>query len=459
MSSAREARRWWVLTAMSGALAMTFIDETGVGVSLATIRRELHASLTGVHWVMNAYMLSLAAFVGASGRLADVFGRRRVFAIGLVVFAAGSLLSATSPGLPTLVAWRAVQGLGAALLIPTALTIVAETFPPAERGRAVGTYIGAASVFYVVGPLVTGALTQEVSWRAVFWVNVPLACAVGVVSALAIAPDRPARRRERVDLVGLFTSAAGLGALVVALMAGPALGWDSPAVLVPAVGAVLLLAAFALAERRRPAPLFDLTLLSRGALACAAGIVFLVYVVYLGLIVFVPLFLQHEAGLRPFAAGLALTLALGPIIVVAPVNGRIVDRTGARRPAVVAALTALVSFTWLALAAPAHSFALLLPALLLYGVSVPALYNTAVTVAQNLVTDEQRGQMSGILGSAAQAGAAIGVAVIGAVVVAVSGSADYTTRGFQAGFGICAALSLALVQLAAALPRHPRAGA
>ncbi|MBV6701906.1 MFS transporter [Kitasatospora aureofaciens] len=458
MGGTREPRRWWVLAAMSGALAMTFIDETGVGVALATIRRELHTSPTGVHWVMNAYMLTLAALVAASGRLADVFGRRRVFAVGLVVFGAGSLLSATAPGLPLLVAWRAVQGVGAALLIPTALTIVAGSFPPAERGRAVGTYIGAASVFYVVGPLVTGALTQEVGWRAVFWVNVPLACAVGVVAALAVAPDPPVRRRERLDVVGLLTDAAGLGALVVALMEGPALGWASPAVPALGAGAVLLLAVFVLAERRRTAPLFDLTLLRRGPLACAVGMVFLVYVVYLGLIVFVPLFLQHEAGLRPLAAGLALTLALGPIIAVAPVNGRIVDRSGARRPALVAALTALVSFAWLALAAPAHSFPLLLPALLLYGVSIPAVYNTAVTVAQNLAPDAQRGQVSGLLGSAAQAGAAIGVAVIGAVVVAVSGSADYTTAGFRAGFGLCAVLSLVLVPLALALPRRPPAG-
>lgn len=447
--------RRWVLVAMSGALAMTFIDETGVGVALATIHRELHASRTGTHWVVNAYMLTLAAFVAVGGRLSDICGRRRTFVAGLVVFGLASLLSATAPDLALLITWRAVQGVGAALLIPTALAVVSQTFPPAERGRAVGAYIGAASVFYIIGPLLTGALIDRISWRAVFWINVPIACTVGLICTTTVPHDIRPGRRERLDLPGLVTNATGLAALVVALMQAPTWGWISlPAVLLYAA-AVILFTAFTLIELRRRTPLFDLGILRDRVFSSAVAIVFLVYVVYLGLIVFAPLFLQHEVGLRPLVAGVALAVALGPIIAVAPVTGRVVDQVGARRPALVTALTGTVAFTWLTLAASAHSLPWIIPALLLYGISIPAVYNCAVIAAQNTVADAHRGQASGIITSAAQMGATIGIAVIGAVIAAVSGSADYTTAGFQAGFAACAVFSTLIALLALALPRAP----
>jgi EmrB/QacA subfamily drug resistance transporter len=444
--------RGWLLAAMSGALAMTFIDETGVGVALATIRHELHASRLEAHWVMNAYMLALAALVAVGGRLSDLFGRRRVFTTGLIAFGTGSLLCALAPDPLSLIGWRTAQGVGAALMIPTALTIVSQAYPPEQRGRAVGKYIGAASVFYVIGPLLAGALTQHVSWRWVFGINVPIAVAVWIISSITVARDPRPVRRERFDMAGAVTNAVGLGALVTAIMQAPSWGWASLPVMALFVVAAALFAAFIGVERRQPMPLFDLAILRSGAFSGAVAIVFLVYVVYLGLVVYVPLFLQHEAGLRPFGAGLALMLALGPIIFVAPVNGRIVDHVGSRVPAIVTGAVAVAAFTWLAVAAPTRSLWLLVPALLLYGVSIPASYNSAVTVAQNVVTDEQRGQASGIITSAAQAGAPIGVAMVGAVVVAVSGSTDYTMAGFQAGFLACAATSALIVILAFTLP-------
>jgi EmrB/QacA subfamily drug resistance transporter len=452
---AQVVHRGWVLAAMSGALAMTFIDETGVGVALATIRRELHASRLEVHWVMNAYMLTLAIFVAAGGRLSDVFGRRRVFTAGLLVFGCGSLLSALAPDAGWLIGFRAAQGCGAAMLIPTALAIVSQSYPPEQRGRAVGAYIGAASVFYVIGPLLAGALTQHFSWRWIFGINVPIAVAVWIICVITVEKDAPITRRERFDIAGLATSAAGLGALVVAIMQGPTWGWTSPPVALLVVAAAILFGAFVFVEGRRTAPLFDLAILRNPAFSGAVAIVFVVYVVYLGLVVYVPLFLQHEAGLRPFGAGLALMLALGPIIFVAPVNGRIVDHAGPRWPTLVVGLVAVAAFVWLAAAMSTNSLPLLVPALLLYGVSIPAAYNSAATAAQNVVTDENRGQASGLITSAAQAGAPIGVAMVGAVVVAVSGSHDYTRAGFQAGFLACATTSALIAGLAFTLPRGP----
>lgn len=437
---------------MSGALAMTFIDETGVGVALTTIRHELHASRLEVHWVMNAYMLTLAAFVAVAGRLSDLFGRRRVFTIGLVVFGAGSLLCALAPGVLWLTGVRAAQGVGAALMIPTALAIVSQAFPAEQRGRAVGTYIGAASVFYVIGPLLAGALTQHVSWRWVFGINVPIAVAVWIISRITVTNDAPQARRQRFDIAGTVTNAAGLAALVGAIMQASAWGWASWPIVALFVAAVTLFGVFIVVERRSPTPLFDLTMMGNRAFSGAVAIVFLVYLVYLGLIVYVPLFLQHELGVGAFRAGLALMLALGPIIFVAPVNGHVVDRVGARLPTVVSGVTGAAAFAWLAAAASTRSLWLLVPALLLYGVSIPAAYNSAVTVAQNVAADEQRGQASGIITTAAQAGAPIGVAIVGAVVVAVSGSQDYTMSGFQAGFLVCAITAALIVALAFTLP-------
>lgn len=449
------ARRAWVLAAMSGALAMTFIDETGVGVALATVRRDLDASPVEAHWVMNAYMLSLAVFVAAGGRLSDLYGRRRVFTTGLIVFGCGSLASALAPDPAVLIIVRAAQGCGAALVIPTALAIVSQAYPPEQRGRAVGTYIGAASVFYVIGPLLAGALTQHVSWRWIFLINVPIAVAVLIITGISVERDPPVERRQRFDMVGLVTSAAGLGAVVVAIMQAPSWGWISLPVAVLIATAAIIFAAFVVVERRSTAPLFDLAILRSSAFAGAVAIIFIVYVVYLGLIVYLPLFLQHEAGLRPFTAGLALMVALGPIIFVAPVNGWIVDHVGARWPTVVAGVIGTAAFGWLAAAESTGSVLLLVPALLLYGVSIPAAYNSAATAAQNVVADEQRGQASGLITSAAQAGAPVGVAVVGAVVLAVSGSENYTREGFQAGFLVCAAMSALIGVLAFTLPRRP----
>jgi EmrB/QacA subfamily drug resistance transporter len=465
-TSISSARRSWVLVAMSGALAMTFVDETGVGVVLDTIQRDLGASATAAHWVMNAYLLALAALVGLGGRLSDLFGHRRVFLVGLGAFSVASALSGAAPGEGALIAARALQGAGAALLIPTTVPILTDVFPPLERPRAIGLYIGGGSVFYLVGPLLAGVLTDAVGWRLVFWINLPLALAVATLTLRAVPPDprvdRAAARaapapRPRVDLAGAATLALGLGALVGALMAAPDWGWGAPGTIAMLALAPVALVAFVLVESRQRAPLFDVALLRAPVFAAAVAVVFLVYVAYMGLVVFGPLLLQRDAGMSAAQAGLALVLAFGPIAVTAPLAGRLVTRIGPRIPAVAGAGLGVACFAWLAVAAGEGTFAAIAPALPLFGLSIPITYSTAVAIAQNAAPEDARGEASGWVVTAAQAGAAVGVALLGALLLGISPGSGYATAGFRAVFVACAAAAAVILVLALPLTR-PGAG-
>jgi EmrB/QacA subfamily drug resistance transporter len=421
-------------------------------VALATIRRALHTHGSDTHWFVNGYMLALAALVAAGGRLSDRFGHRRVFLAGLGGFAAGSALSSAAPDAGFLIGARVVEGAGAAMLVPTTLALLTDAFAPEERGRAVGIYIGVASVFYVIGPLMAGALTEFVSWRALFWVNLPAAAAVALITVSRLPDARSGTTAEPVDLPGLIGLATALGLIVTAVMVAPSWGWDAAGTLGMLASGLAVLVLFVLAERANQQPLVDLELFADRRFSAATAIVFFVYFVYFGVVVLVPLFLQHEVGVGPVAAGAALVAALGPIVVTAPLAGRVADRFGPRRPAVASGLAAVVSFAGLALALSARDLIALVPALALYAFSVPMLYTISAAASQNTVPEDQRGQASGIIATAAQAGAATGVAVLGAIVVGVAGPADYSTAGFRAAFFTCAALGAVMAVLAKMLP-------
>jgi EmrB/QacA subfamily drug resistance transporter len=451
--AAEESRvRRWALVVTSAALAMTFVDETGVGVALATMRRALHTHGSDTHWFVNGYMLALAALVAVGGRLSDRFGHRRVFLAGLAGFAAGSALSSAAPDAGFLIGARVVEGAGAAMLVPTTLALLTDAFKPEERGRAVGIYIGVASVFYVIGPLMSGVLTQFVSWRALFWINLPASAAVALLTVSRLPDARSPTPGERIDFVGLVGLATALGLVVTAVMVAPSWGWDAAGTIGMLAAGAATLVVFVLAERASQQPLFDLELFADRRFSAATAIIFLVYFVYLGVVVLVPLFLQHEAAVGPVGAGSALVAALGPIVVAAPLAGRLADRFGPRRPAVASSLAAIASFAGLAVAVSAHDVIALVPALVLYAFSVPVLYTISAAASQNAVAEHQRGQASGMTATAAQAGAATGVAVLGAIVVEIAGARDYSTAGFRGAFIACAALGAVMAALARVLP-------
>src|ERR1700754_2549699 len=226
-----ENRRWWTLGAMCFALFMVMLDNTVVNVALPSIQRSFDASLSSLEWTINAYSLAFAVFLVTGGRLGDIFGRRKVFLIGVVVFAAASATIGFAPSEGWLVASRAIQGVGAALMMPGTLSIISNTFPPEERGKAIGTWAGVSAIALAIGPVVGGFLVENVSWQSIFFLNVPVAAVAVWVTLAATRESRDETSSHQVDIPGVLTVSVALGALVLALVEGNSWGWGSPSII------------------------------------------------------------------------------------------------------------------------------------------------------------------------------------------------------------------------------------
>ena len=253
-------RRWWILAGSSVGLFMLMLDSTAIALALPAIRLDLGASSSGIQWAQNIYLLALAALVVTLGRLGDLFGRRLVFASGLVVFAAGSVVCATADSIAVLVAGRAVQGVGGAAMLALSLAIAAVAFPPDQRGRAIAIWAAVSSIALAIGPLVGGAMVEVASWRWLFWLDVPLALVALVVIGAAMPESRDDSAGRHIDLGGLLTLGAGLSAVVLALVEGKGWGWTSAATLGSLAAGLALLGAFVAIELRVREPLMDLSL-------------------------------------------------------------------------------------------------------------------------------------------------------------------------------------------------------
>src|SRR6266540_1260540 len=239
-----ENRKWWTLGAMSFALFMIMLDNTVVNVALPSIQRNLHASLSGLEWTINAYTLTFAVLLVTGGRLGDIFGRRRAFLTGVVLFALSSATAGLAPDALSLVVSRAVQGVGAALMMPATLSIITNAFPAHERGKAIGTWAGVSALALAIGPVVGGFLTEHVSWRAIFFLNVPVAAAAVLTTLFAVRESRDESVGREVDYAGVATLTAGLTALVLALIEANSWGWGSVAIISLLATSVAMLVAF-----------------------------------------------------------------------------------------------------------------------------------------------------------------------------------------------------------------------
>ena len=241
-------RRWWTLGAMCFALFMIMLDNTVVNVALPSIQKDLHSSISGLEWTVNAYTLSFAVLLVTGGRLGDIFGRRRMFLFGVVVFGLSSAFIGFSQSEAWLVAGRAAQGVGAAFMMPATLSIISNAFPPQERGRAIGTWAGVSAMALAIGPVVGGFLVENVSWQSIFFLNVPVAAVAVWVTLAATRESRDETSSHQVDIPGVLTISVALGALVLALVEGNSWGWSSPSII--ALFAVSIAAADRLRVRR-----------------------------------------------------------------------------------------------------------------------------------------------------------------------------------------------------------------
>jgi EmrB/QacA subfamily drug resistance transporter len=400
------------------SLLIVGMDVTIVNVALPSIQRDLHASLSGLQWILDAYTLVVATLLMLSGSMSDRFGRRRVFQIGLVLFTAGSLLCSLAHSIGQLVGFRALQGLGASMLNPVALSIIANAFPnPKARAHAVGIWGAVAGLSLAIGPLVGGALTQAVGWRSIFWINLPIGLAAIVLAALFV-PESKAPRARAFDPFGQILVFLSLASLTTGVIEGPHTGWASALILGMFTTSAVTLAAFVVYEPRRKDPLLDLrffrsipfssaTLLAVCAFACFAGFLFLN-----------ALYLQQVRGYSAFHTGLC-TLPLAVMMTVsAPYSGRLVGRHGTLPSLLLAGAGFLLSTLMLTQLSLATPLALLLLVYALFGLALgmvnPAITNNAVAG----MPLSQAGVAAAIASTGRQVGAALGVATAGTVVAA-----------------------------------------
>ena len=273
---AEENRKWWTLAAVAFGLFMIMLDNTIVNVALPSIEHSLHMSISSLEWIVTAYALTFAALLITGGKLGDMFGRRKMFVVGLAVFTLASLACGLAPSAGFLIGARAVQGIGAALMNPATLSIITATFPPKERGQAIGIWAGVSALALAIGPLVGGLIVDNINWHWIFYVNVPVGVVGIVVSYFFITESRDTSHEQSIDLPGLVTSGAALLALSYALIEGNKHGWTSPEILGLFAGAAVLLAAFVLLELRQRLPMLDLSLFKIGSFVGANLVAMLV---------------------------------------------------------------------------------------------------------------------------------------------------------------------------------------
>ncbi len=297
-------RKWWTLGAMCFALFMIMLDNTVVNVALPSIQKDLGASISGLEWTINGYTLSFAVLLATGGRLGDIFGRRRMFLGGVIIFALSSATAGLAPDETALVVSRVVQGVGAALMMPGTLSIITDAFPASERGKAMGTWAGVSALALAIGPVLGGFLTEHVSWRAIFYLNIPVAIGAVLATLFAVRESRDTSVGRDVDYPGVAVLTAGLTALVLSLVEGNSWGWGSPEVIALLAVAALALPAFVWVENRVKAPMVQFELLSDRNFLGAVVVALIISFAMLGVFFFLALYMQDVLGYSPLEAGI-----------------------------------------------------------------------------------------------------------------------------------------------------------
>jgi EmrB/QacA subfamily drug resistance transporter len=408
-------RRWWTLAAMCFALFMIMLDNTVVNVALPSIQDDLGASLSGLEWTVNAYTLTFAVLLVTGGRLGDIFGRRRMFLFGVVVFALSSAAIGLAPDQGWLVGGRAVQGIGAAFMMPATLSIITVTFPPEERGKAIGTWAGVSALALAIGPVVGGALAEYVSWRAIFFLNLPVAVGAVAVTLFATRESRDETTRHTIDWAGIGALSLGLTALVLALVEGNAWGWGSTEIVALLVTAAVGVAAFALIEPRVREPMVDFPLFRSRTFLGANLVAFIVTFSMLAMFFFLALYMQNILGYSAVQAGVRFLPTTLMIVLIAPLAGRLSDRIGPRPLMVTGLSLTTISLFLLTRIDVGTGYGLLLPAFIVMGVGIALVMSPMSTAAMNAVPAAKSGVGSGILSMSRMVGATFGVAAIGAL--------------------------------------------
>jgi len=404
------------LGTMCFALFMVMLDSTVVNLALPTIQRELNAGMSELQWIVDAFVLALASLLLTGGTLGDMFGRRRAFMIGVVLFTGGSVVCALAPSTGVLIAARLLQGLGGALMLPSTLSILTNTFPDArERARAIGLWSGISGLALAIGPLVGGTMVDRLGWQSIFWINVPIGV-IALVLAARYVPESSDRAGRTLDLPGQITAILGLASLTYAFIEANTYGWTSARILTCFVVAGVSLALFLFIEVRGSSPLLQLKFFRNLTFSGANLVGVIVSFGFFGVIFFLSLFLQSVQGYSPTQAGaLQLPSTLG-VMTAAIVSGRIVGRIGARLPITVGLLMAGTALLFLTGVEPSTGYASFWYWLLLMGLGIGLIMSPMTTAVMGTVPPARAGMASATSNTMRQVGGVFGIAVLGNLV-------------------------------------------
>ncbi|WP_327430277.1 MULTISPECIES: MFS transporter [unclassified Streptomyces] len=445
------------MTVTAIATFMVSLDQLVVTTALTKIREHLHTGLEGLEWTVNAYTLTFAVFLLTASALAERFGRRRLFIAGLALFTGASAMAALAPGIGVLIAARAIQGLGSAIVLPLTLTLLSAAVPPSKRGAALGVWGGVGGLGVALGPVIGGLITESASWQWIFWLNVPIGVALLALSSTWLTESFGPT--AKLDLVGTVLACVGLLGVVVSIIRGDAEGWTSAQTLGAGIGGLVVLAAFVAWELRTPHPMLPMRLFSGRAFTTVNLLSLFMFFGMFGSIFLITQYLQTALGYSPFAAGLRFLAWTGVVLIAAPLGGGLSDRIGGK-PIIVAGLVLQsVGLLWLALSiTTGSSFLSLVPAFVCNGFGMGLYFGPAGNVVMGSVRREEEGIASGANNAIRELGGVFGVAVLAAV---FAGHGGYDSREhYVHGMHVALWVGFAFVALGAVtavlMPRQGR---
>lgn len=413
--------KWWTLAAMCFALFMIMLDNTIVNIALPSIQRDLHASTSSLLWTIDAYILTFAVLILLGGKLGDRYGRKRIFLVGLGVFTLASALCAIATSESELIAFRALQGVGGAMLNPLSLSIIAQAFPRKQLPTAIGIWAGVSGLGLAVGPLAGGFLVEQVSWSAVFWINVPIGVVAAAVTLWAVRESRDTTTAS-LDIPGTGLITLGLLALVWALIKSSSHGWGSGYTLGFLAAAAVLLVAFIAWERRLADPMLPLAFFRRRAFSVASALVILVGFGMFGSMWFVTLYFQNVKGYSPLQAGVRSLPLTMMIMGVAPLAGKINAKLGPRLQLTIGMLLSTAGLFGLAQLGVHSSYNAIWPFYALMGGGLAFAMPAVSATGMAAVDPHKVGVASGVINASRQVGGVLGVAVLGSVGASLAGS-------------------------------------
>lgn len=447
------SRHWWTLIGTCAGLFLLMLDSTVVALALPSIRRDIGATATGLQWVLNGYLLAIAVLVVTAGRLGDMFGRKRLFLTGMVLFALGSLLSGAAGSEPILILGRVIQGIGAAPMLPLSLAIVCNAFPGGQQARALGIWAAISALALAVGPLVGGALV-ELDWRVIFWINLPIAALGVLITALAATESTDPNAGRRIDLRGLAALSAGLTAVVLALV--QARVWGGETALLLGLSGVAILFMFWRIEHRVSGPIVEFSLFRNGPYLGASAAAFALVGAYWCVMFFQPQYLQEVRGHSAVLSGLMILPVTVPMVLISPFSGRLIARFGARLLMSSGMLWGVGGLAILTQISAGSPYAVLLCGYLAFGIALGLVYAPMSTAAMGAMPAEKVGVASGVLAMDRVMAGAVALASVGAVFHALQSGGSSFSEALAASTWVPVALCAGGAALTWGFVRDPK---